>query len=469
MKPQNARILCGFLTILAPFAGFSQPAIEFVTASGPSSNGSVLTNQVITFENNALSPATGSYSPFSPTTTATFVISNQQYVLPASQNANGADVSFGATNSATSAALTPAPVFPAMNWISAPSNIDFSATPLNIGAGMAVGTNHAVEFFTSTMGLYNANLPTNGRYYMADLTITFNIPLTNPVLHIVGLGGTYNALGFTTELQLVTTGVTLSKLSGSTELKVTSNSVLNSATAPTSTTGAGAASGSVLVNGSSVSTLHFQLFMRGNGKTPTWSNAIEHTGDAWMIGVSAQNTIIELPIGINTFTAQSQQHSVGLQWTTAVEQNTSYFSIQRSADGENWSTIGQQAAAGTSNAPSAYEFIDRNPETGANYYRLQESDDNGNQVYSAIRTVDFGGVGVAITWYPNPVHDRLTITSSGTIESATLIGLDGRILQVFNGIKSGGAIDMSRYHFGIYFLAIRTTEGVCSTAKIERN
>ncbi len=430
------------------------------------------TSQVATFQNNAFNPTTGSYSPFSPTTTATFTISNQQYVLPASQNPNGADISFGATNSASSQALTPAPLFPAMNWISAPSNIDFSSTPLNIGAGMAVGTNQAVEIFSSTMGLYNANLPTNGRYYMADLTITFNIPMANPVIQLVGIGGTYNALGFTTELQLVTTGVTLTKLSGSTELNVTPTAILNSASAPTATTGAGAASGSILVNGTSVSSLHFQLYLRGNGKTPTWANALNHTGDAWLIGVSAQNTIIELPVGMSSFTAAAQQHSVGLQWSTATEQSTSYFTIQRSQDGVNWTTIGQVAAAGNSDRPLQYQFSDNGPVSGSNFYRLEEISDNRAPVYTTVRDVDFAGAPIALNWYPNPVHDRLTVTSGSggsAIQSATLITLDGRTLHVFGKFTSGQSIDMSSYPFGIYFLAIRTADGTTSVAKIERN
>lgn len=469
VKSQQSDILCVFLLVLLPFAGISQPAIEFVAGSGSAANGSATTDQVITFENNALNPTTGTYSPFSPTTTATFAISNQQYVLPASQNANGADISFGATNSASSTLLTPAPVFPAMNWISAPSNIDFSATPLNIGAGIAVGTNHAVEIFSSTMGLYNANLPTNGRYYMADLTITFNIPLANPVLHIVGIGGTYNALGFTTELQLVTAGVTLTKLTGSAELNVTPTAILNSAASPTATTGAGAASGSIQVNGTSVSTLHFQLYMRGNGKTPTWSNAVNHTGDAWLIGVSAQNTIIELPINMSAFTAEAQDHSVGLEWTAATQQNSSHFTIQRSQDGANWTGIGQVAAAGSSDQSFQYEFVDNNPNSGANFYRLVEIDDNGAVAYSPVREVAFAGSAVSINWYPNPVHDRLTISGEAVIRSATLITLDGRTLQVFNGSTASRSIDMSRYPFGIYFLVIRTMDGDSRVAKIERN
>ena len=93
MKPLLTNILCGFLLLLIPYAGFAQPAMEFAAGSGPTSNGSVITNQVITFKNNALNPVTGTYTPLVPTTTATFSISNQQYVLPVTQNPNGAVVS----------------------------------------------------------------------------------------------------------------------------------------------------------------------------------------------------------------------------------------------------------------------------------------------------------------------------------------------------------------------------------------
>ncbi|HTR31770.1 MAG TPA: hypothetical protein VMH27_21000, partial [Puia sp.] len=94
MKPQSIRIPGGFLLLLISVAGFAQPAIEFANGSGPAGNGSVITNQVITFQNNALNPVTGTYTPLVPTTTATFAISNQQYVLPTTQNPNQADVSF---------------------------------------------------------------------------------------------------------------------------------------------------------------------------------------------------------------------------------------------------------------------------------------------------------------------------------------------------------------------------------------
>jgi hypothetical protein len=321
------------------------------------------------------------------------------------------------------------------------------------------------------MGLYNANVPTNGTYYMANLTITFNVPITNPVLHIVGIGGFSGALGFTTDLTLTTPGLTMTELSGSKELSVAGGGtqIVNTAASPTATTGAGAASGSVVVNGSSVTSLTFELFVRGDGKTPVWATANEHVGDAWLIGVSAENTLIELPVDITSFTAQPQGHTVDLQWTTATEQNSRYFSVERSQDGLNWSPIGQVTAAGNSQELLQYNYVDQKPMTGTNYYRLQEVADDGSSIYSPIRNVDFTGAVTAISWYPNPTHDRLTLTSSSNLQSITLTTLDGRILQTVEGFASGQSLDLSRYPFGIYFLIIRTTDGQSQTAKIERN
>ncbi len=469
MKPRLAHILCGFLLSLIPYAGFAQPpAMEFASGSGPLGNGSVTTNQVITFQNNALNPVTGTYTPLVPTTTATFSITSQQYVLPATQNPNGADVSFGANINGAGKTPSSALIFPAMNAISAPPAGDFSATQDNIGAGMSMATNNAVELFTSAMGLYNANSPTNGTYYMADLTITFNLPVTDPILHIVGLGGTFGALGMTTQFQLVTAGATLSELSGSPELGVTATTIVNTAAAPTSVTGSGAASGSILVTGT-VTSLLFHIYLRGDGKTATWSNINEHTGDAWMIGISAINIYTALPIGTSAFTAEPREHSVGLQWTTATEQNLKFFVIQRSPDAADWTGIGQVAAAGNNDNSIQYNYVDQQPLTGKNYYRLQEVDDNGGTVYSAVRDVKFAGSGVAINWYPNPVHDRLTITSGSTVQSVRLTTLNGHMLQACDGFASGQSLDLSRYPSGIYFLVIQTTDGEIRIAKIERN
>ena len=471
MKPHRSYILGGFLLILLPVAGFAQPAYEFANGSGPTTSGSSVADQVITFQSNALNPAAGTYTPLSPTVTATFAVSNQQYILPANQNPNGGSISFGAGNTNTSEMISSAPIFDAMNYVSGAPASDFSSTQDNVGTGISMADNYAVEVFTSAMGLYNANLSTAGTYYMANLTITFNVPLTNPIIHIVGLGGTSGALGFTTTLTLQTAGLTMTELSGSTEFSVAGGGtqIINTASAPTATTGAGAASGSVMINGSSVTSLTFEINFHGDGKTPTWSTSREHVGDAWMIAVSGLNTLITLPIGTTAFTAQPQQHTVDLQWATAAQQNSRSFTVERSKDGSNWTSIGQVTATANNPDPTEYNYVDRQPLTGANYYRLQEFDDDGSSIYSPVRNVNFAGTAITTSWYPNPTHDRLTISTNSNLRSITLTTLDGQTLQSFEGFASGQSIDMSRYPFGIYFLVIRTTDGQSQVAKIERN
>ncbi|MBR7211174.1 hypothetical protein KB206_21265, partial [Microvirga sp. STS02] len=90
-------------------------------------------------------------------------------------------------------------------------------------------------------------------------------------------------------MDLLTSGVTLSKLSGSTELSVNATQVLNNATSVGTVTGSGAASGSVLVTTSApITTLKFQLYLRGDGRATAWynTNTTQHAGDGWLIGVS---------------------------------------------------------------------------------------------------------------------------------------------------------------------------------------
>src|SRR6185312_13368907 len=215
---------------------------------------------------------------------------------------------------------------------------------------------------------------------------------------------------------------------------VTGASILNTAANPAATTGAGAASGSILITGT-VSTLTFKVYLRGNGKTPTWSNINEHTGDAWMMGFSAINSYVALPLALTAFTAEPAGHAVNLQWTTAQEINSTYFVVERSAN---------------SRASVAYAFVDDDPEAGANYYRLRLVDIDGNSTWSAIREITCSGVAdaasaaaaavangaadtpIELNFYPNPVRDRLTISGITPLRSVTLTTVGGRTLQNFS-------------------------------------
>ena len=75
-----------------------------------------------------------------------------------------------------------------------------------------------------------------------------------------------------------------------------------------------------------------------------------------------------------------------IEWSTASEQNSSYFEIQISVDGSEYRSIGQVLAAGNSNTKQDYKWVDPGPLANAfNYYRLIQYDfDGANEIYSPV-------------------------------------------------------------------------------------
>jgi hypothetical protein len=452
----------------------AQSTVEFSNGSGPSGSGSTLTNQVVTFTNNANNPGGNTFTPYTtPTTTVTFALSNQQYTLPVAQNANQAGVSFGAANNTSTQSIVSYTKYPLMNAISSPSNSNFTSGS-TAGSGIDITQNYATDIFTSGMGPYNAGASSSGRFYMADLTITFSFPITNPIIHVVGMGGAFNSgagsLGFATELELQTGGITLSKLSGSAELNVTATKILNSAAHPAATTGAGAATGSIQATGNNITTMKFKIFLRGDGVIAQWSNATQHSGDIWFIGISSLSTAITLPVDLSAFSASPDGNENRLQWTTAKEENAAYFDVEYSQNGYAWENIGQVKASGNSNRPENYQFIHHAPSAGTDYYRLREVDLDGKAIYSDVRSVQAAAAVARVRWFPNPVTDKITLINEGvSTQTVTLLTLDGKPLQTHTAFTSGSSIDMSPYPSGIYLLSVRNAAGNNEIEKIKKN
>ncbi len=61
-----------------------------------------------------------------------------------------------------------------------------------------------------------------------------------------------------------------------------------------------------------------------------------------------------LPIQFSYFTAELINENSLLHWQTETELNSSYFNIQRSIDGTNFTTIGKVNASGNSNSSKTY-------------------------------------------------------------------------------------------------------------------
>jgi len=466
-----------FLLLLATLSGTAAlaqtPTLEYAPGAGnPTANGPSAAGQLITFQNNLTNPATNAMSAYSPAITTTFSLSNQQFTLPTSRIASGAGVSFGSGLSTTSGTAPAFALFPLLNAVGGSSNANYTSAS-GVNGGIDVAANSGVEVFTSVEPL-PSTLPANtARYQYADLTLTFNRPVVDPVVHLTGLGGSFTVggvkTGYTTELDLLTKGLTMSRLSGSAELTVNNTQILNNAPAPDGGTGSGAASGSVLVATSSqgVTTLVFRLYLRpaAAGGTIHGDNATTHLGDGWIMSVSARTATTAsapatlaapLPVKLVSFTAQAtaDSRSARLAWITASEVNNAYFEVERSFDGATYAPLGRVAGQGDKTTATAYAFVDQQglgtQPAGLVYYRLRQVDLDGTATYSPVRPVRLGAADAAgqASLYPNPAQASTTLDLS-TLPAATSYQvqiLDATGRQVQRLLLAGGqapSLDLS--------------------------
>ena len=96
-----------------------------------------------------------------------------------------------------------------------------------------------------------------------------------------------------------------------------------------------------------------------------------------------------LPVELLYFHARRSGNQAELQWATATELNNDYFTLERSADGRQYQEIAQIMGAGTVQQQRVYRFEDREPVPGVNYYRLWQTDYDGQKTMIGERSLRF--------------------------------------------------------------------------------
>lgn len=173
---------------------------------------------------------------------------------------------------------------------------------------------------------------------------------------------------------------------------------------------------------------------------------------------------ILLPVSFINFSGSRVNNSNHLSWITANEQNKLGFDVERSLDGQNFTTISfvNSLASGGSTINITYSFIDDKVFTGeVQYYRLRQIDRNNNSKYSAIVTIQ--GKKFAVLTIegisPNPVQSNLVASISSPAKhlvNLQVLDMMGRILQqqqvtILEG-NNAIPVNVSSLGSGIYFL-----------------
>jgi len=168
---------------------------------------------------------------------------------------------------------------------------------------------------------------------------------------------------------------------------------------------------------------------------------------------------IPLPISLVSFFATPLDNSVRLNWETNSEINNDYFTLERLEAGIDWITIGTIDGAGTTDSPQFYEFIDRPKTIGTNYYRLSQTDLDGQKEYFEIISVEQKPVITdKLTAHPNPASDRCVLSGSrDELNNIFVFDILGRNLtDQVNLNQSDNGIEIDFSNLDVPMVIIRT-------------
>lgn len=172
-----------------------------------------------------------------------------------------------------------------------------------------------------------------------------------------------------------------------------------------------------------------------------------------------------LPVELLSFTAQPEENgSVRLDWSTASENNSDHFAVERSADADRWQPVSTIPAAGSSTTLKSYSTHDHEALRGTSFYRLQQIDLDGSSVTSPVVAVHRGMGKGSIQIHPVPFSDQVWIHSPDTeVLAVDLVDAAGRsVAAPTERHGESWQIATAQLPFGLYLVRVLTAQGQSS-------
>ena len=215
----------------------------------------------------------------------------------------------------------------------------------------------------------------------------------------------------------------------------------------------------------------------GSGNSHQWATNFGNnmTMNTWWDGynvvdsnVFVQTVNSPLPIELVNFTAELSNNNskVVLNWSSAIQINNAGFSIEKTTDFINFQLVGVVKGAGNSDQLLNYSLIDETPYSGVSYYRLKQTDYNGNSKafnFVEVNTNENDLNSNIFLIYPNPGNANeiyMLLKNYAEGENFNVNVYDAKGLQILNKNYIVNNSGISVYHLlsgldikpGIYFV-----------------
>jgi|GEM_PF-3797016 len=172
---------------------------------------------------------------------------------------------------------------------------------------------------------------------------------------------------------------------------------------------------------------------------------------------SVQAPGMPLPLTLIDFRGSFQNRNTLLEWRTANEINIDKYIVQHSSNGRDFSTIGTVAARNTQS--NYYSLVHPNRTDGIHYYRLEILELDGAKQFSRIITIYLNNMNQVLV-YPTITHNTVNVQlpQNGSYQKAkaTLLGVNGQTVSIFNLQKGHNHLQFGNLAAGQYSLRIET-------------
>ncbi|MFK7923114.1 MAG: BspA family leucine-rich repeat surface protein, partial [Bacteroidia bacterium] len=181
--------------------------------------------------------------------------------------------------------------------------------------------------------------------------------------------------------------------------------------------------------------------------------------DGWMISGDTEDCSV-LPVEWLSFVGIQNQTGTILNWQTQNEINNDYFVIERSENKDNWQSIAQVKAAGSSPEMQTYQYEDKEPLVAQTYYRLRQVDLNGDFSFSNVIELSSATNVPSVSVFPNPMQDVLEINlRDNNGATASLLDMNGRVLLQQKISTNYHLLSVQELPAGVYHLRLTNENG----------
>lgn len=203
--------------------------------------------------------------------------------------------------------------------------------------------------------------------------------------------------------------------------------------------------------------------MNGTCSGAGTATQVTRTGMTNFSFLGVDQALATLPVELLSFTGKNEGLHNRLEWVTAAERDNDYFTLERSQNGYDFSFLAEVDGAGNSNSILNYNSYDFNPYPGITYYRLKQTNFDGQFTYSNIiaLTNELDKITVSEA-YPNPTNGGASMDFYSPVNGNLEIKLfdkTGRLILEQNKTIAGGnnilSLELENLAKGVYTVEIK--------------